>query len=82
MEVYLYEPYACVHSGNFTIAYFLFIIISRKKNFFFFDVTAEARVQSQAIPRGICGGQIGTGVGFPATTSVFLNPYHSTIAPY
>ena len=36
--------------------------------------TKQALAQSQAKQRGICGGEFGTGMGFPSSTSVF--PYH------
>ena len=45
-------------------------------------VTAEARIQSQASPCNIYGGQSGTGTGFSPTTSVFPCQYHSTSTPY
>jgi hypothetical protein len=41
------------------------------------SVAAEARVQSQANPSGICCGQNGTGTGSSPSTSVFPCQYHS-----
>jgi hypothetical protein len=37
-------------------------------------LTAKTRVRSRVSPRGICGGQSGTGTGFPCQ-------FHSTGAP-
>lgn len=45
-----------------------------------FPFTAEARVQSQVHPRGICGGQSGPGTGFTQSSSVFPCQYLSTRA--
>jgi hypothetical protein len=50
-------------------------VISRR------PLTAESRVRARVNPCGICGGQSGTGTGFPPSSSVFpLSIYHSTVA--
>jgi len=46
------------------------------------SLTAEARVRFQVDACEICGGQSGTGSGFPPNTSVFLRQNRSTGAPY
>jgi len=47
MEVYLHDPYACVHSGNFTfLLFFIYYNIQEEDKDFLLRVTADARVQS------------------------------------
>jgi hypothetical protein len=38
-------------------------------------LTAEAQVRVRVNPCGICGGQSGTGTGFPSSSSVFPCQY-------
>jgi hypothetical protein len=45
-------------------------------------LTAEALVQYQANPCGICCGQSGIGTSLSQGSFVFVYPYHSTNAPY
>jgi hypothetical protein len=42
-------------------------------------LTAESRVRARVNPRGICGGQIGTGTGFSHSSSGFPSQYHSPV---
>lgn len=44
-------------------------------------VTAKARVQSEALPRGNCLGISGPGTGFTPRSSVFLCHYLSYTCP-
>jgi hypothetical protein len=43
-------------------------------------LTAEARVLARVNPRGICGGQSGTGAGFSPTSSGFPCQYCNKFA--
>jgi hypothetical protein len=56
-----------------------FLNTSYKKSW---PVTADARVQSQTSPCGLCRWQGGTGTGFSASTSVLPCQYQSTNATY
>jgi hypothetical protein len=42
-------------------------------------LTAESWVRARVNPRGICGGQSGTGTGFSPSSLIFPCQYHSTI---
>jgi hypothetical protein len=76
----------------FTVKYELKILIFRALNLCFKSravaqavslgpLAAEARFRSQVSPSKICGGQSGTGTGFPQSTSVSLCHYYSINAP-
>jgi hypothetical protein len=45
-------------------------------------LTAETRFHARVIPRGICGGQSGTGKSFFRVSSVFPCQYNFTLARY
>ena len=45
-------------------------------------LAAEARVQSKVSPRGVSGGQIVAGRGFPPSTSPVPRQYKFTNPPY
>jgi hypothetical protein len=48
----------------------------------YWSITAEAQVQSQASPDGICGAQSGSGTGFSLSSLVFPCHCYSTSTPY
>jgi len=47
-----------------------------------FPVTMEARVRSQTIHCGICGGKSDSGTGFCPSTLAFLCQFDSIKGPY
>jgi hypothetical protein len=49
-------------------------VISRR------PLTAETLIRARINPRGICGGESGSGTGFSQSSSVFPCQYHSTVA--
>jgi hypothetical protein len=46
------------------------------------SITAEAGLQSQETPCGICGGKISSGTRFSLSTSGLPSQYHPTVAVY
>jgi hypothetical protein len=49
------------------------------------DTTVRIKLAEKSVPVrlfGICGGQSGTGTGFPSRTSITPCQYHSINAPY
>jgi hypothetical protein len=65
----------CVSKVNISVGRAMAQVVSRR------PPTAEAQARSRVSPRGICGGQSGTGTGFTPSTSVFPCQFHSTSAP-